>query len=200
MDNGELALMVYGLRKEADQVKNNYGQALFVSGDQGHSWELRSQITSDHEMSESAIAQLPSGHLAVVMRRQGEIAWSADSGHSWSKPIDFGFDMYEPSLFVLDDGTLVCTHGSYIAGGLRVIISTDGGKTWKAEGKDYGFALDTTVYGYAKGILLPDQSILLTYLDTGGHSHEDAQNEAIWMLRFRIRDDRSGIEIVDPYL
>ena len=59
--------------------------------------------------------------------------------------------MYAPSLYVLRDGTLVCLHGSYAPGhgGLRVIFSTDGGRTWIAPAKDHGFLVDQA-YGYGK--------------------------------------------------
>ena len=80
--------------------------------------------------------------------------------------------MFAPSLYVLRDGTLVCLHGSYAGkGGLRVIFSTDGGETWIAPAKDHGFLVDTS-YGYGKAMELPDGSLFITYIATGGHRPE----------------------------
>jgi hypothetical protein len=105
--------------------------------------------------------------------------------------------MFAPSLYVLRDGTLVCLHGSYAPGhgGLRVIFSTDGGRTWIAPAKDHGFLVDQA-YGYGKGMELPDGSLFITYLATGGHRAEDARNNAIRCIRARVRPDHSGIDLL----
>ena len=42
--------------------------------------------------------------------------------------------MFDPGLVVLGDDTLLCLHGSYGAGGLRAMFSTDGGHTWELVG------------------------------------------------------------------
>jgi hypothetical protein len=104
--------------------------------------------------------------------------------------------MFEPSLLVLPDGTLLCLHGSYGGGGQRAIFSTDGGRTWIAPDEKYGFAVDPSVYGYGRGTLLPDGSVLMAYIHTGGHATGDARTEAIWSLRLRVRPDHSGIDLL----
>jgi hypothetical protein len=45
-------------------------------------------------------------------------------------------------------------------------------------------------------MVLPDGTVYIVYLHTGGHSPHDARTEAIWGLRLRIHDDASGIEIL----
>ena len=82
--------------------------------------------------------------------------------------------MFAPSLYVLRDGTLVCLHGSYGPGGLRVIFSTDGGETWIAPAKGHGFRVDNS-YGYGKPMEFPDGSLFIAYIATGGHRTEDAR-------------------------
>jgi hypothetical protein len=97
----------------------------------------------------------------------------------------------------LRDGTLVCLHGSYApgAGGLRIIFSTDGGKTWTAPAKDHGFLIDHS-YGYGKAMELPDGSLYIVYIATGGHTTENAKNNGVRCIRVRVRADHSGIDLL----
>jgi hypothetical protein len=105
--------------------------------------------------------------------------------------------MFAPSLYVLRDGTLLCLHGSYAPGnpGLRAIFSTDGGQSWIAPAKDHGFLVDNS-YGYGKAMELPDGSLFISYLATGGHATTDAQQNAIRCIRLRVRADHSGIDLL----
>jgi hypothetical protein len=170
---------------------------MFRSVDSGKTWALTGSISAPYEMTESSIAQLPDRRLVLMARSRGVIAWSDDLGATWTKPAPFGFMMFEPGLLVLHDGTLVCIHGSYTKGhaGLRVILSPDGGATWIAPAQDYGFLLDDT-YGYARGIELPDGSVYVAYIQSGGHDPRDAETNAVLAVRFRIRADHDGIDIL----
>ena len=80
-------------------------------------------------------------------------------------------------------------------GGLRAIFSTDGGRTWIVPAKDHGFLVDHA-YGYGKAMELPDGSLFVTYLATGGHRTVDARNNAIRCIRLRVRADHSGIDLL----
>jgi hypothetical protein len=133
--------------------------------------------------------------LAWLVPGQGDICWSEDKGRTWTKPATFGMRLFAPSLYVAKDGSLLCLHGSYGAGGLRAIFSSDGGLTWVASAPNYGFLVDTS-YGYGKAMELPDGSFLITYISTGGHAANDAQNNAVWCVRLRIRPDHSGIDLL----
>jgi hypothetical protein len=97
----------------------------------------------------------------------------------------------------LRDGTLVCLHGSYAPGwsGLRMIFSTDGGKTWIAPAKDHGFLIDHS-YGYGKPMELPDGSLYIVYIATGGHTADNAKHNGIHCIRVRVRPDHSGIDLL----
>jgi BNR repeat protein len=171
--------------------------ALFTSTDSGASWQLRSIVKTDHELEEASATELPDGQWVLMARREGDIAWSADQGHSWTAPVTFGMRLYAPSLNVLADGTLVCLHGSYAPGhaGLRLIFSTDGGHTWIAPAPDYGFLVDNC-YGYGKAMELPDGSLYVTDLSTGGHTTADAREMSMRCLRVKIRPDKSGIDLL----
>ena len=109
----------------------------------------------------------------------------------------FGFCMFEIIFYVLRDGTLVSVHRSYAPGhgGLRVIFSTDGGHTWIAPGKDHGFLVDNS-YGYGKAMELPDGSLFITHLNSGGHRTQDAQSNSIRGIRLRIRPDHPGVDLL----
>jgi photosystem II stability/assembly factor-like uncharacterized protein len=170
---------------------------IFRSTDGGQNWDLLSTIQAKNDLHEVTVAELPDGRLVMMARPEGDISWSSDHGRTWSPPQTFGMRMFAPSLSVLPDGTLVCLHGSYAPGhpGLRVIFSTDGGETWIAPATDHGFLVDNS-YGYGKAMQLPDGSFFAAYIATGGHGADDAKNNAIRAIRFRIRDDHSGIDLL----
>ncbi len=165
------------------------------STDRGETWELLGTVKASHDLQEVTVAELPSGEWVMMARPEGDICWSRDKGRTWTAPVTFGMRMFAPSLYVLRDGTLLCLHGSYTRGGLRVIFSRDGGHTWKAAGKDHGFLVDQS-YGYGKAMELPDGSLFIAYLATGGHRSSDAQSNAIRCIRLRVRPDYSGIDLL----
>jgi hypothetical protein len=147
-------------------------------------------------MSETAVAQLPDGRLVLIARPEGDIAWSSDLGRTWTKPVPFGIRLFEPRLIVLRDGTLLCLHGSYGAGGFRAMFSTDGGQTWLCLDKKWGFPVDPSVYGYAQAVELSDGTVWAAYINTGGHSTKDARTEALWSIRLRVRPSYDGIDLL----
>ena len=167
------------------------------TADRGESWKLRSTVKANHDLWEVTVAELHDGKLVLMARPEGDICWSSDGGRTWTPPQTFGMRMFAPSLYVLPDNTLVCLHGSYAPGygGLRVIFSNDGCSTWVAPAKDHGFLVDHS-YGYGKAMQLDDGSFLVVYLATGGHSAHDARNNAIRAIRFRVRPDHSGIDLL----
>jgi hypothetical protein len=168
---------------------------IFRSTDGGKNWKLLSTIKADHALQEVTVTELLDGQWVVMARPEGDISWSNDKGKTWTKPVTFGMRMYAPSLYVLRDGTLVCLHGSYGGGGLRVIFSRDGGHTWIAPAKSHGFLVDNS-YGYGKAMELPDGSLFISYIATGGHKITDAQQNAIRCIRLRVRDDYAGIDLL----
>ena len=192
LQDGSALICVYGRTVEAqhDMV------AFCRSTDSGDTWEFLSTVSTDHEMSETAVAQLPDGRLVLIARPEGDIAWSHDGGRSWTKPVSFGIRLFEPRLMTLRDGTLLCLHGSYGAGGFRAMFSTDGGETWICAHEKWGFPVDPSVYGYGQAVELSDGSIWAAYIHTGGHATEDAKTEALWSIRLRVRPAHDGIELL----
>jgi photosystem II stability/assembly factor-like uncharacterized protein len=188
-------LTSYGRDKELDR----WVIGVFRSTDQGAHWELLSKVVADHSLTEASMVRLQDGRLVMITRPEGALSWSTDDGRSWTPPVSFGFKMFAPTLQVLADGTLLCIHGCYHGdlggGGLRAIFSCDGGATWVAPHKRYGFAVDDT-YGYSRSCLMPDGAAYLAYIGTGGHRFEDARNNSIWSIKLRVRPDHSGIELV----
>jgi photosystem II stability/assembly factor-like uncharacterized protein len=195
LKDGSVLLVVYGAPKQdaPEQI------GVLRSTDTGKTWKLLSVVKADHHLQEPSVVQLPDGRLVMMARPEGDVTWSDDGGRTWTKPATFGMRMFEPGLVVLKDGTLLCIHGSYGKGGLRAIFSKDGGRTWIAPSEKYGFAVDTSVYGYGKGIVLPDGSVYLVYIHTGGHRTKDAENNGIWAVRMRVRPKHDGIDLLpDP--
>lgn len=176
---------------------------IFLSHDRAESFALAAVLTADHDQFEPTIAELPDGRLVVVSRREGDIFWSHDGGRTWTDPITTGVELYDPHLLALPNGVLACFHGAYkgppgpyASGGIRVILSPDGGETWHGPGERYGYRVDPSVYGYCHPMLLPDGTVYLVYLHTGGHVGADPRTEALWGLRMRMHDAADGIEIL----
>ncbi|MCE9591058.1 MAG: glycoside hydrolase [Planctomycetes bacterium] len=190
LSDGSVVLPIYGPPKGGahDQV------AVVRTTDAGLTWKTLSVIRADHAMDETGLAELTDGRLVMIIRPEGEITWSEDGGRSWTDPVPFGMRMFEPGLNLLRDGMLLCTHGSYGAGGFRAILSRDGGQTWFAPAPNHGFAIDPSVYGYGRVAELPDGSLFAVYQHTGGHALKDAQTQAILGMRFRVQGER--IELI----
>ena len=187
------------LAGEAMEKSGKMVSAVYRSTDRGATWNFLSKVVADHNQNEPSLVRLIDGTLVMISRPEGDIVWSNDNGRTWTDPVTFGIRMYAPTLLVLADGTLLCHYGSYNHGGLRAIFSTDGGHSWVAAAKNRGFLVDKT-YGYSRSCLMPDGSAYLAYIGTGGHATEQAKNNMIWSIRLRVRDDRSGIELlpIDP--
>jgi sialidase-1 len=170
--------------------------ALFRSRDRGSTWEQEALFRADHDMNEGSIAQLPTGRIVLVTRPEADVCWSDDNGRTWTEPLSLGLRLFEPGLLALRDGTLLCLHGSYAAGGLACMFSRDQGQTWLIPEADRGFAVDPSVYGYGKGIELPDGSVYVVYINTGGHKSKDAMSNGIWAIRLRVREDGEGLDLL----
>ena len=214
LKDGSVLLTIDGTPKDGGPQQ----AAVFTSKDSGAKWQLLSTVKSGNQLQEVIVSKemdtvksralskghpllevntavLPDGQWVMISRPEGDICWSRDQGHTWTEPVSFGMRLLAPSLYVLRDGTLVCLHGSYVKGALRVIFSTDGGHTWIAPAKDYGF-LVSRCYGYGKAMELPDGSLFIVEQEKGGHTTKDAQNMSIRGLRLRIRADHSGIDLL----
>ena len=109
--------------------------------------------------------------------------------------------MFDPHLVMAPSSVLALFHGSYTkVGGVHVLLSPDGGHTWHGPGMDggrpHGYSVDPSVYGYCHPMVLPDGTIYVVYLHTGGHLLADARTEALWGLRVLVHDDAGWIDIL----
>lgn len=171
---------------------------IFQSRDRGNTWNHRGILQTYYDLDESSIAAVGIRQLIMVARPEGAVSWSSDEGQTWTTPVRLPMRMYDPWLLTLRDGTLLCVYGSYNKErrGVRAILSPDGGKTWFGAGPDYGFSIDPSVYGYSRGVQLPDGSIYLVYQQTAGHKWSDSCDMTIFALRFRVLKDCRGIELL----
>ena len=180
---------------------------VFQSKDNGRTFNLISLINSAEgpQSSESSLTELHDGRIAVISRRKGPVCWSEDQGKTWSQPKHFGVDIFDPHFVMMPSGVLACFHGSYNTGGLRVFLSPDCGVTWHGPAIQQGYldkpggigyAVDTSVYGYSHPMLLPDGTVYIVYLHTGGHAPHDARTQALWGLRIVVSPDADGIKIL----
>ena len=179
--------------------ENNLGKngiAVYLSSDRGKTFELAANVESDHELYEPTVAEIADGRLVMITRPEGDICWSDDGGRTWTDPVSFGVDLFDPHLLMLPNGVLACFHGSYPDLDLRVILSSDNGRTWHGPKEHFGYSVDPSVYGYSHPMLLPDGTVYLVYIHTGGHHPADARTQAIWALQIRIKDNADGIEIL----
>jgi len=190
--DGTVLYVTYGPFEGTDHTS----VGIYRSTDRARSFQLHSIIEADYHLEEPTVAELPDGRLVMVMRREGNVSWSDDGGKTWTQSNATGWDLFDPHLIVAPNGVLALFHGSYKTGKLRVLLSPDGGQTWHGPAEWLGYSVDPSVYGYCHPIVLPDGTIYLVYLNTGGHLPADARTEALWGLRVRVHDDAGGIDIL----
>ncbi len=196
MPDGSLLLAAYGKEKEEDKDESI---GIFASNNRGETWRHMATIRAPHEMTEPGLARLRDGTLVVIARPEGTVSRSKDGGKTWTQPQNLPTRIFDPWLLALRDGKLLCVHGSYNKPhrGLRALVSNDGGgQSWNGAGPNHGFAVDPTVYGYSRGVLLPDGSVYIVYQATGGHTTKDAAAMSIYGMRLRVKPDGRGIELL----
>lgn len=103
-----------------------FAEILYVSSDKGRTWKKRAVIAHDgfHRFCEGAIVELNKGkELACVLRENHSaglpsfVAFSKDSGRTWSKPEMLPFAFHRPYAKQLPDGRVLVT-GRNVLGGL----------------------------------------------------------------------------------
>jgi hypothetical protein len=199
LKSGRILCCVGGVIK--DPAASGIREVLNIcaSDDNGRNFYLLSKlddVEGNEGFGESGLCELEDGMLMIISRRKGPVFRSEDGGKTWSEPVMFGMDIFDPHVMLFPNGVLACFHGSYKGKGIRVILSKDNGHTWYGPEEGVGYAIDPTVYGYCHAMLLEDGSAYIVYLHTGGHASHDARTEAIWGLRMRPHDDAKGIDIL----
>lgn len=169
-------------------TRSLYG-AIQRSDDSGKSWRVVSVIhrkDQGNNIDEPAIAELKDGRIIMVTRKDGGVLYSSDEGVTWTEP---GYRVTTkpgkfkaPQVFVLKDGTVVVIA---TLGTLRAWLSRDGGVTWTDD-----IPLDPTCYGYPGAVLLDDESIVVSYCESGR-----APNR-VFVIKLRVNEARDGVELL----
>jgi hypothetical protein len=146
LQDGSALICVYGRTWAADMV------AFCRSTDSGDTWSY--QPCPPTMRCRNFVAQLPTAAWCSSPPRR--YCWSTMAG-AWTKPVPRSACSNRDSA--LRDGTLLCLHGSYGAGGFRAMLSTDGGMTWLCPHEKWGFPVDPSVYGYGQAVELSDGSV-----------------------------------------
>ncbi len=181
LPDGGILWQTYDMDKGGSRL---YG-VIHRSDDDGKSWQVISTIRQeDVNVDEGDMVRLSNGRLVMVVRPDGGVYVSDDDGVTWRRTgqmVTSG-KVKAPATFVLSDDTIVCT---CTYGGLQVFLSSDGGETWTD-----AIPLDTSCYGYPKGSLMEDESILLGYVKSG------AAPNRCYLIRFRVNENRDGIQLL----
>ena len=179
--DGGILLATYDMDKGSSRL---YG-TIHRSDDDGRSWRVISHIRrEDQDLDEADWVQLASGRIVLTTRPDGAVFVSDDQGVSWEEIAKVGPDnFYAPSMAKLADDTIVCTVGG--AGGQSVLLSSDGGQEWSD-----AITVDPSVYGYGKVFRDSDESILLSYVQSGRTPNR------CWLVRFRVNAQRDGITLL----
>ena len=158
---------------------------LVVSGDVDRFLKLgRPEGDQWIDTDEGDLARLSNGRLLWIVRPDGGVLASDDSGKTWQQISRVGPKyVYAPSLVVLKDDTIVLTAGG--SGGQSIFLSTDGGRNWSRP-----IRVDPKVYGYGHLALLKDESMLLSYVER----HSVPQR--ILMVRLKVNAKRTGVELL----
>ena len=140
--------------------KDRIGVFIVRSPDRGKSWDFVTAFdpqelkpvygpgdrTLDEGFDEADLAVLPNGDILCVMRTGSYSPMfqsrSTDGGHTWSTPVNTGWQGVRPRLQVLPNGVLTCAAGRGAYGHpqvTHVMLSLDGtGAHW-----EYPFAFHT---------------------------------------------------------
>lgn len=181
---------------ESGGEKPLYG-VIHRSDDVGKSWRVISIVRRrGKNIDEPSVAQLKDGRLIMATRPDGGLLFSKDQGVSWvdsNRTIKrHGPTFRAPQLLVLKDGTVVALatwHVFKVGRGVPHLcawISRDQGQTWNRP----GFALDISSYGYPGACLMQDESIMISYCESG-----KAPNR-VYVMRIKINDARDGVDFL----
>lgn len=184
LSDGTILLHLYGV----DRV-GNHSHYIWRSSDEGRTWRMYPMGTHGYgiESNETGMVEVSPGRIlahtrveAVDDNRYLLERWSDDAGKTWTDPVGTGIWGFPADLLRLRDGRIVCCYGYRRSpGGVRAVLSDDGGETWDLDNmiilrddggypsalKDHNQNWRSDV-GYPVSIQLDDESILTTYYIT----------------------------------
>ena len=183
MEDGAILCHVYTTDTRGDHY--NY---VWRSTDQGDTWRLHPMGT--HLLSvyvnETAMVETEPGRVLALQRvdeRPSNLLerWSDDGGVTWTDPLETAIWGYPAHLLRLRDGRILCAFGyRREPGGVRAVLSEDGGRTWDLDRvvvlrDDGGYPSSLSIrsghgwgadVGYPVSVQLSDDSILTAYYIT----------------------------------
>ena len=178
-EDGTFLHPVYAIDLRGDS--HNY---VWRSADSGSTWRLYpmgSQVFA-LECNETGMVEVSPGCILAHTRNDHRPLverWSYDGGVTWTDPLSTGVHGWPAHLLKLHDGRILCAYGRRMEpGGVRAVLSEDGGQTWDLDNEvvlrdDAGYASSLkggfgwrADVGYPVSVQLPDDSILTAYYIT----------------------------------
>ena len=182
MEDGTILIHIY-----TTDVRGDHYNYVWRSTDLGDTWRLHAMGTHLLQIyvNESAMVEVTPGIILAHQRVENIPQyllerWSYDGGVTWTDPLQTDIWGYPAHLLKLRDGRILCSYGHRREpGGVRAVLSEDGGVTWDLDNTvvlrdDGGYATglkqDTSRWqsdvGYPVSVQLDDDSILTVYYIT----------------------------------
>ncbi len=182
MEDGTILIHIY-----TTDVRGDSHNHIWRSTDHGDTWRLHPMGTHllSVAINETAMVEVTPGTILAHQRVENipqylVERWSYDGGVTWTDPLQTDIWGYPAHLLKLRDGRILCAYGyRREPGGVRAVLSEDGGKTWNKDntvvlredgGYSTGLRPDSSAWksdvGYPVSVQLDDESILTAYYIT----------------------------------
>ena len=182
LEDGTILYHIYSRDIGGDWL--NY---VWRSTDGGESWRLHPMGSARSKLyiNETGMVEVSPGRVLALSRVEEEPRylverWSDDGGLTWTDPLRTEIWGFPAHLLKLRDGRILCAYGHRREpGGVRAVLSEDGGHTWDLDNMvilrdDGGYASALSEnserwggdVGYPVSIQLADDSILTAYYIT----------------------------------
>lgn len=176
LQDGTLGVSLYG--RDRVDVADGISAHLYVSSDEGHSWQHRSVIGSG-DYNETNLLTLRSGRLLAAARTWNdhhlEMFYSDDSGSTWSPAGMVTLARQHPAhLLELADGRVLLVYGLRNPGlhGVAARLSPDGGMTWGEPQILVNLGPDKVDCGYPASVQTDDGTIVTAYYAASTAAHQ----------------------------
>ena len=182
MEDGSILIHIY-----VTDVRGDVYNYVWRSTDNGDTWRLHPMGTHLRSVyvNETAMVEVSPGRVLAHQRVENIPQylierWSHDGGVTWTDALRTDIWGYPAHLLKLRDGRILCAHGyRREPGGVRVVLSEDGGRTWDTDNvvvlrDDGGYPTSLrnnprgwgSDVGYPVSLQLADDSILTVYYIT----------------------------------
>ncbi|HLV36928.1 MAG TPA: sialidase family protein, partial [Spirillospora sp.] len=176
LPDGTLGVSLYG--RDAVDPADGISAHLYVSQDQGRSWQHRSVIGAKN-YNETNLLVLNSGRLLAAARTWDdhhlEIFYSDDSGMTWTAGGNVSLAGQHPAhLLELNDGRVLLVYGLRNPGlyGVAARFSNDGGRTWGLPHVLVDLGGSKIDCGYPASVQLKDGTLVTAYYASAASQHQ----------------------------